>query len=149
VLSNPHAPVYSAAMISSFRPAGLSSPWQKCVCIRRTLHTPRRVAQRPNSSDILAFRALRSARTGSLGATTDFHHGLIDLKVVRSKMNVRSLGCMVAACQNSVANCNSTNLTISYRVDDCTCLVRCRRTQHDARFGRSALDDPSSRRPMR
>jgi len=39
---------------------------------------PRGVAQRSNTPGILAFRALRSGRLVRLGATTDFHHGLLD-----------------------------------------------------------------------
>ena len=38
---------------------------------------PRGVAQRSNTPGILAFRAWRSGRLVRLGATTDFHHGLL------------------------------------------------------------------------
>jgi len=38
---------------------------------------PRGVAQRSNIGHILASRALRSGRIVGLGATTDFHHGLL------------------------------------------------------------------------
>ena len=38
---------------------------------------PRGVAQRSNTPGILAFRAWRSGRIVRLGATTDFHHGLL------------------------------------------------------------------------
>ncbi|MEP7303968.1 MAG: efflux RND transporter periplasmic adaptor subunit [Acidobacteriota bacterium] len=38
---------------------------------------PRGVAQRSNTPGILAFRAWRSGRITRLGATTDFHHGLL------------------------------------------------------------------------
>ena len=41
---------------------------------------PRGVAQRSNTPGILAFRAWRSGRIVRLGATTDFHHGLLGAK---------------------------------------------------------------------
>ena len=40
---------------------------------------PRGMAQRSNTPGILAFRALRSGRPVRLGATTDFHHGLVNV----------------------------------------------------------------------
>jgi len=58
--------------------AGLAARGASQSAFDRRCIPPRCVAQRSNIPDILAFRALRSGRIDGLGATTDFHHGLLD-----------------------------------------------------------------------
>ena len=53
---------------------------------------PRGVAHRSNTPGILAFRALRSGRIVRLGATTDFHHGLLSSALWRISNHVSLAG---------------------------------------------------------